>query len=82
MPRLAIVLAVGVALALPARAQVRPAEGHYPRDTETYPLVHGRTPLSIPPDHYFVMGDNRAESEDSRTYGPVGRDALLGFLEL
>ena len=29
---------------------------------------------------YFVMGDNRARSVDSRRYGPVGEDAVLGVL--
>jgi signal peptidase I len=29
---------------------------------------------------YFVLGDNRSESEDSRYYGPVSRDQLLGTL--
>lgn len=29
---------------------------------------------------YFVLGDNRSESEDSRYYGPVGRSKLVGTL--
>ncbi|HTD85016.1 MAG TPA: signal peptidase I [Candidatus Binatia bacterium] len=29
---------------------------------------------------YFVLGDNRAESEDSRYYGPIARNKLVGTL--
>jgi signal peptidase I len=32
----------------------------------------------IPADHYFLMGDNRAASCDSRAFGPVARAALRG----
>ncbi|RME85818.1 MAG: signal peptidase I [Caldilineae bacterium] len=32
----------------------------------------------IPPDYYFVMGDNRNNSNDSRSFGPVPRDAIVG----
>ncbi len=35
-------------------------------------------PLQIPPDHVFVMGDNRNQSEDSRRFGPIPESSIIG----
>ena len=34
--------------------------------------------ITIPADHYFMMGDNRGRSDDSRYWGPVPRDWIIG----
>jgi signal peptidase I len=34
--------------------------------------------IKVPPDHWFMMGDNRGASDDSRFWGPVPRKWIIG----
>ena len=45
-------------------------------------LAENWGPQEVPADHYFVMGDNRSNSSDSRTWGPVPRRYVLGRLSV
>jgi signal peptidase I len=52
----------------------RPLREPYLYETASYDFG----PFKVPPDAYFVMGDNRAESRDSRHWGFVPRDLVKG----
>ncbi len=34
--------------------------------------------ITVPPGHFFMMGDNRGQSADSREWGPVPEDSIVG----
>ncbi len=37
-------------------------------------------PVTVPAGAVFLLGDNRADSVDSRTYGPVELDRIVGWV--
>jgi signal peptidase I len=46
----------------------------YARLSDVCATCNLERPITIPPDHLFVLGDNRGESSDSREWGPVRSD--------
>ena len=62
------------------RAESRrdPAREYDEDDYPIYKLSQGSNVITVPPDSYFVMGDNRDNSLDSRYWGFVPRDLIIG----
>jgi signal peptidase I len=59
--------------------------GPYEREHAPYTRACGsslecsfKTPIHIPSGHWFMMGDNRGESDDSRFWGPVPTKWIVG----
>ena len=52
------------------------SESYLPDDLMTIDSVESQT--TIGPDEYFVLGDNRGASKDSRSFGPVNKNFITG----
>jgi signal peptidase I len=48
------------------------------RDTISWPSADSHTDAVVPADMYFVLGDNRSQSSDSRAWGYVDRKSIYG----
>jgi signal peptidase I len=54
-------------------------EPYIPEHFETMPGRYTENgPVVMGPDEYFVVGDNRPYSADSRTWGPVKKSGIIG----
>ena len=56
------------------------AEPWLPKVSSAYTLPFG--PVKIPKGDYFMMGDNRMDSCDSRSWGPVSGSTFVGHVIL
>lgn len=52
----------------------RPQHEPYIRQSPRYEMPAFR----VPPGHYFVMGHNRNDSNDSHAWGPVDEHRIIG----
>jgi len=57
---------------------VKLKEPYLPKQNRLQDSQHFGQTWTVPPDSYFMMGDNRSQSCDSRTWGSVPRDKLIG----
>jgi len=62
----------------PIGSTVQNEEGHWITFTPGASEHRNYPPIRLAESQYFVLGDNRDPSKDSREFGPVSEDLLLG----
>jgi signal peptidase I len=62
----------------PIGSTVQNEDGHWITFTPGKSERRNLPPIRLLDGQYFVLGDNRDDSEDSREFGPVSGDLLLG----
>ena len=50
----------------------------FARPDSECPICNLPREITVPPGHFFMMGDNRGQSADSREWGPVPKDWIIG----
>jgi signal peptidase I len=53
-------------------------EGYLPEGTLTQPTCDVAETVAVPPGEYWMMGDNRMSSRDSRCFGAIPEDDIIG----
>ncbi|MFC4076554.1 signal peptidase I [Salinithrix halophila] len=46
-----------------------------------HPAIEKHKSVTVPPDHVYVLGDDRVKSVDSRQIGPIFKEKIIGTFD-
>jgi signal peptidase I len=78
-PRLVVVKGKQLSYS-PGHVRINGKPLHEPYLRETPDYEYG--PLTLGPNQYFMLGDNRNDSQDSHVWGPLNGDRIIGRAEI